>query len=151
MSLVADFIKRFEGYARRLKTGHCTTYLCSAKVLTIGYGSTGRGVKPGIIWSHAQASQRFEEDLQVFAQGVYALSPVLHFETQARQAAVISFAYNCGLTAYKNSTLRRAVNRLDWEEAKRQLMRWTRAGGKVVKGLENRRRAECALVDLDGP
>lgn len=146
MSLVADFIKRFEGYARRLKTGHCTTYLCSAGVLTIGYGSTGRGVKPGVIWSKEKADARFAQDLEEFAKGVYALSPVLHWETEQRQAAIISFAYNCGLAAYKNSTLRRAVNRLDWPEAQRQLMRWTRAGGRVVKGLENRRRAECALI-----
>ena len=149
MSLVAEFIKRFEGYAKRLRTGHCTTYLCSAKVLTIGYGSTGRGVTPGAIWSQARASERFEEDLQQFAREVFALSPVLHFETEARQAAIVSFAYNCGIKAYRHSSLRRAVNRLDWDEAKRQLMKWTRAGGSVVKGLENRRRAECALVDLE--
>ena len=146
MSLVADFIKRFEGYARKLKTGHCTTYLCSAGVLTIGYGSTGRGVKPGVIWSREKADARFAQDLEEFAKGVYALSPVLHWETEERQAAIVSFAYNCGLVAYKNSTLRRAVNRLDWPEAQRQLMRWTRAGGRVVKGLENRRLAECALI-----
>lgn len=146
MSLVADFIKRFEGYAKRLRTGHCTTYLCSAGVLTIGYGSTGRGVKPGVIWSKEKADARFAQDLEEFAKGVYAISPVLHWETEQRQAAIISFAYNCGLAAYKNSSLRRAVNRLDWPEAQRQLMRWTRAGGRVVKGLENRRRAECALI-----
>ena len=147
MSLVADFIKRFEGYARRLKTGHCTPYLCSAGVLTIGYGSTGRGVKPGVIWSRERAAARFRADLEQFAQGVYAPSPTLLWEPEGRQAAVVSFAYNCGLAAYRNSTLRRAVQRQDWPEAQRQLMRWTRAGGKVVKGLENRRRAECALIE----
>lgn len=149
MSLVTDFIKRFEGYAKRLRTGHCTTYLCSAKVLTIGFGSTGRGVKPGVIWSREKADARFEEDLDIFAQGVFGLSPALMFESEGRQAAVISFAYNCGLKAYKNSTLRRAVNRQDWPEAQRQLMKWTRAGGKVVQGLVNRRRAEVALIELD--
>lgn len=151
MSLVASFIQRFEGYAKRLKDGYCTTYLCSAKVLTIGWGSTGEGVTPGAIWSRARADTRFAQDLASFAQGVYALSPVLHFETEARQAAIISFAYNCGLGAYRNSTLRRAVNRLDWPEAQRQLMKWTRAGGRVVRGLEVRRRAECELIDIDNP
>lgn len=146
-NLVTRFIQRFEGYARRLRTGHCTTYLCSAGVLTIGYGSTGRGVTPGVIWSQAQATARFEQDLQQFARGVYQLSPTLRDEAEPRQAAIVSFAYNCGLKAYQHSSLRRAVNRQDWEEAKRQLMKWTRAKGRVVAGLENRRRAECALVD----
>ena len=148
MSLVADFIKRFEGYAKRLKNGYCTTYLCSAKVLTIGYGSTGEGVRPGVIWSERKAAERFDADLMKFARGVFDLSPVLYFETEARQAAVISFAYNCGLGAYRTSTLRKAVNRLDWTEAQRQIKRWNRAGGKVVRGLTIRREAEAALMEL---
>lgn len=147
MSIVAKFIQRFEGYAKRLKDGRCTTYLCGAKVLTIGWGSTGRGVTPGVVWTPEQAQRRFEQDLDKFAKGVFALSPTLHFESEGRQAAIISFAYNCGLNAYKNSTLRRAVNRMDWPEARRQLMKWTRAGGKVVPGLVTRRRAECALTE----
>lgn len=149
MSLVAEFIKRFEGYAKRLKDGYCTPYLCSAKVLTIGYGSTGRGVVAGVIWSHARASKRFEKDLEEFSAGVYVLSPVLYFESEGRQAAIVSFSYNCGLTAYRNSTLRRAVNRLEWEEAQRQILRWNRAGGRVVRGLTLRRQAEAELMDLE--
>ena len=146
--MIVEFIKRFEGYARRLNDGRCTTYLCSAKVLTIGYGSTGSGVAPGVIWTREQADKRFHRDLEKFAQGVFELSPTLQFESDGKQAAIISFAYNCGLGAYQRSSLRRAVNRQDWPEAQRQLMKWTVAGGKVVQGLVNRRRAECALIDL---
>lgn len=149
MSLVAKFIQRFEGYAKRLKSGYCTTYLCSAGVLTIGFGSTGRGVKPGIIWSRQQAEARFEQDLAGFSRQVFNLSPGLHLEPEARQAAIVSFSYNVGTTAYRHSTLRRVVDRQDWEEAKRQLMRWTRAKGRVVPGLFNRRAAECVLIDTD--
>lgn len=145
--LVVGVIRRFEGYARRLPTGDCAAYLCSAGVPTIGWGSTGPGVRLGTVWSRERAAQRFDADLAAFTLGVYALSPGLATESAGRQAAIVSFAYNCGLTAYRHSTLRRAVNRGDWEEAKRQLMRWTRAGGRVVRGLESRRRAECALID----
>lgn len=148
MSLVVDLIKRFEGYAKRLRSGHCTTYLCSAGVLTIGYGATGRGVTPGVIWSREKAEARFDSDLNTFAVGVYQLSPTLMFESDGRAAAITSFSYNCGIKAYRNSTLRRVVNRQDWTEAQRQLMKWTRAKGKVVPGLVNRRRAESALIDL---
>lgn len=149
MSIAAAFIKRFEGYAKRLKDGYCTTYLCSAKVLTIGYGSTGDGVRSGVIWSERKASARFERDLSKFSEGVFALSPVLHFESESRQAAIVSFAYNLGLGAYRTSTLRKAVNRLDWPEAQRQVLRWNRAGGKVVRGLTIRREAEAALMEID--
>jgi lysozyme len=147
MSLAAAFIKRFEGYARRLPDDRCVPYLCSAKVLTIGYGSTGEGVRPGAVWTRGQADARFQKDLAKFAAGVFALSPGLRDATEGQQAAIISFAYNLGLGAYKNSTLRRVVNREDWPEAQRQLMRWTRAGGKVVRGLVIRRQAEAALID----
>ena len=148
MSLVADFIKRFEGYAKRLPDDRCVPYMCSAKVLTIGYGSTGEGVHPGSVWTRGQADARFQRDLGKFTASVFELSPGLRDSTEGQQAAIVSFAYNCGLAAYKNSTLRRAVNREDWPEAQRQLMRWTRAGGKVVRGLVIRRRAEAALIDL---
>jgi lysozyme len=148
MSLAADFIKRFEGYARRLADDRCVPYLCSAKVLTIGYGSTGEGVRPNVVWTRRQADARFELDLGKFAAGVFELSPGLRDATEGKQAAIISFAYNLGLGAYKNSTLRRAVNREDWPEAQRQLMLWTRAGGQVVRGLVIRRQAEAELIDL---
>lgn len=148
MNLIERFIQQAEGYAKRLPDGSCTTYLCSAKVLTIGFGSTGRGVTPGVIWTRQQAEIRFQQDLTSFSKGVFALSPSLQAETAGKQAAIISFAYNLGLNSYKNSTLRRTVERQDWDETKRQLMRWVRAGNKEVKGLVLRRQAECALIDL---
>ena len=147
MSLVARFIQQFEGYAKRLPSGNCTTYLCSAKVLTIGFGSTGQGISPGTVWTRQQAEARFAKDLDTFAQGVFAMSPTLMWEPEGRQTAIISFAYNCGLTAYKNSTLRKAVNRQDWPEARRQLMKWTRARGQVIPGLVARRQAEASMTE----
>lgn len=147
MSILVNLIKRFEGYAKALKDGRCTTYLCSANVVTIGYGSTGRDIVPGIVWTKEQAERRLQSDLVAFSRGVFALSPGLREESEGKQAAIISFAYNCGLNAYKNSSLRKAVNREDWDEAKRQLLRWNKAGGRVVRGLTIRREAEAALLD----
>lgn len=147
MPILVNFIKRFEGYAKRLANGNCTTYLCSANVVTIGYGATGEGVYPGVVWSREKAEQRLELDLGRFSVGVFQLSPGLREESESKQAAIISFAYNCGLNAYKNSSLRKAVNREDWEEAQRQLLRWNKAGGKVVRGLTIRRQAEAVLLD----
>jgi GH24 family phage-related lysozyme (muramidase) len=139
-------IRRFEGYAKRLASGACTTYLCSAGVVTIGYGSTGRGVWPGMVWSKTRAEQRLQTDLSMFAGKVAALSPSLEGATEGQQAAIISMAYNCGLAAYRDSTLRKCVNRDDWEGAKRQLLRWDKVRGKPVRGLTIRRQAEAELL-----
>ena len=43
-------------------------------------------------------------------------------------------------------TLRRKINALDWEGAKRELMRWNKAGGRVLAGLTRRRQAEVELI-----
>lgn len=147
MSLLVDLVKRFEGYAKALPDGGCTTYLCAAGVLTIGYGTTGKDIVPGMRWTREQAESRLAADLAKFRRGVIELSPVLAEESEARQTAIISFAYNCGLGAYRDSTLRKCVNREDWEGAQRQIMRWNKAGGRVLRGLTLRREAERDLLE----
>jgi lysozyme len=38
------------------------------------------------------------------------------------------------------------VNDGDWEDVPPQLMRWNKAGGRVLKGLTLRRQSEGALI-----
>ena len=63
--------------------------------------------------------------------------------TDGQWVAVTSLAYNAGTRAICNSTLVRQINAGQpagvWCK---QLLRWNRAGGKVVRGLTNRRKAE---------
>jgi hypothetical protein len=40
------------------------------------------------------------------------------------------------------------INAGQHEQVQGQMKRWTRAGGKVLKGLERRRKAEAALYEL---
>jgi lysozyme len=142
-----ELIKRFEGYAKKLSSGDCTTYLCSAGVLTIGYGSTGKGVYAGVVWTKDYALARMTDHVREFALAVLKLSPVLAAdENSNRLIAITSFAYNLGTSAYQNSTLRRAVDRQDWERAKREIKRWNRAGGRVVAGLVVRREIEASML-----
>lgn len=61
-------------------------------------------------------------------------------------AAVLSFAYNCGLAALRASTLRRKLNAGDLPGARRELLKWVRGGGRVLPGLVLRRQAEAALL-----
>jgi lysozyme len=63
------------------------------------------------------------------------------------RAAVLSWAYNVGSDAACKSTLMRRLNAGDIAGACAELSRWTMAGGKVVKGLVNRRVHERALCE----
>jgi lysozyme len=60
--------------------------------------------------------------------------------------ALTSFAFNVGVGALNKSTLLKKVNANPNDPTIRnEFMRWTRAGGKVLKGLVTRREAEANL------
>jgi GH24 family phage-related lysozyme (muramidase) len=143
-------IRPFEGYARRLPDGGCAAYpdpATKADPWTIGYGSTGPDISPDTRWTHEQALSALRTHATQFAMGVLSLSPTLATEPDRRIAALISFAYNCGLGNYRISTLRRRVNQRDWLEAAREIMKWNKAAGRVMSGLTRRRAAEAALLN----
>lgn len=131
-----ELIKRFEGL--RLKA-----YLCPAGVWTCGYGSTGADVNQSTVWTKEQAEQRMIKDCAKFLDASRKLCPDA---TIIQLCAIASFAYNVGIGNLKSSTFRRVFNRGDIEGAKKQLLRWNRAGGKVLKGLKIRRQVEADLL-----
>ncbi len=57
----------------------------------------------------------------------------------------MSFAYNCGVQAFKNSTLLKKINANQLDEVPNQLMKWINANGKALPGLWRRRLAEALL------
>ena len=60
--------------------------------------------------------------------------------------ALVSFAYNLGLGALKESTLLKKVNSNPCDEnISYQFNRWTKAGGKELSGLVKRRKEEGNL------
>lgn len=59
-------------------------------------------------------------------------------------AMAISLAYNIGGTRYCTSTVARRFNAGDWQGACEAFLMWNKAGGKVVRGLVNRRKDETA-------
>jgi lysozyme len=137
-----DLIANFEGL--RLKP-----YLCSAGVPTIGYGSTfyenGSKVKlTDMPITKLRAEQLLKNTADKFAERVAVLitKPV----TQNQFNALVSFAFNVGVSALKVSTLLKLVNNNpnDANIAK-EFMRWNKAGGRVVQGLTNRRIKESAI------
>jgi GH24 family phage-related lysozyme (muramidase) len=142
-------IKPFEGYAVKLPDGGCTAYPdpgTGGHPWTIGYGSTGPNIVKGTVWTHAQAEKALEEHILYFASNLLILSPTLARALPRRFAAVISFAYNCGLGNYRISTFKRRVDAEDWEDAAYEIQKWNKAAGRVLPGLTRRRKAEAALL-----
>lgn len=67
----------------------------------------------------------------------------------ARKAALVSFSYNVGVSAFCGSTLVRKLNAGDTVGACNELPKWNKAGGVVWPGLVKRREAERQLC-LEG-
>jgi lysozyme len=65
--------------------------------------------------------------------------------TDNQFAALVSFAYNCGVGNLKSSSLLKHFNSGKIQEAAQEFLRWTKAKGVVMPGLVRRREAEKAL------
>jgi lysozyme len=138
-------LKKFEGC--KLKA-----YRCPAGVWTIGYGHTSAAGAPevvqGMTITKAEANDILRRDLVKYEQGVEAL--VKQPLTQNQFDVLVDFAYNAGIGALKSSTLLKKVNAADFDAVPAELMKWTKGGGKVLRGLVARRRAEAGWWrDLD--
>ena len=87
---------------------------------------------------------RLAKDVASFAAKVSAViggAPT----SQNQFDAMVSFAYNVGVTNLANSTLLRLHKAGDFAGAQQQFGRWNKAAGKVLPGLTKRRAAEAAL------
>ena len=65
--------------------------------------------------------------------------------TAGQHAALTSFAFNCGTGALRTSTLLRLFESGDIQGAADQFRAWIYAGGKVSRGLQQRREEERAM------
>jgi GH24 family phage-related lysozyme (muramidase) len=119
-------------------------YLCSAGVWTIGWGSTGKDIRRGLVWSQAQCDARFVRDLNTFAVGVDNLLKG-SVTSQKQFDALVSFAYNCGLGNLASSTLLKKHKAGDFAGAQAEFQRWNKGGGKELKGLTIRRKTEAKI------
>lgn len=68
--------------------------------------------------------------------------------TQNQFDALVCFTYNLGLGCLQRSTLRQKLNRGDKDGAIESWLKYNKAGGKVFKGLDRRRKAEVKLFLL---
>jgi lysozyme len=113
-------------------------------VPTIGFGTTD-GVKIGDKTTPPAALERALKDATKFEGALKTCVKVpLH---QWEYDAYVSMTYNIGPAAFCGSTLVRLLNSNDYAGACAQISRWTRAGGRVVQGLVNRRAKERAMCE----
>jgi lysozyme len=82
-------------------------------------------------------------DLDRFERGVEKLCPVPL--TQGMFDSLTSFSFNVGLGTLQRSTLRQKLLRGDKAGAAEELLKYCMAGGKILKGLQNRRIDERAM------
>ena len=126
-------------------------YICPAGYPTIGYGTVWKPDGSKVTMEHPPISKETAEAWLVhelrhnYLAGVLKASPGLLARPRAL-GAMTDFAYNLGVARYRASTLRKRVDDGDWEDAKAQLMLWTRGAGRVLPGLVRRRAAEAALL-----
>ncbi|MGF7157599.1 hypothetical protein GGR09_000961 [Bartonella heixiaziensis] len=90
-----------------------------------------------------QAEEILCEDLKQFENAVEKAVRVSL--TDCQFAALVSFCYNVGTTAFCNSTLLKKLNKGDYEAVPTELQKWNKVGGKPLQGLANRRAAESGL------
>jgi lysozyme len=147
-----QLIKHFEGC-------HLKPYLCPALLWNVGYGhvlypeqnrlplaqrkSYNLKIEHFRNWEQSEVDALLKQDLQRFERGVlrYITVPLKQNEFDA----LVSFSFNLGLGTLQRSSIRSKLNRGDKEGAIDTLLKYCRAGGKILRGLERRRAAEADL------
>lgn len=135
-----ELIKRFEGFSAK-------PYLCPGNVYTIGYGTT-KGINaqtPSI--SREEAETLLREDILEYESAVNRLVKVELNQNQFD--ALVSWTYNLGEGNLRRSTLLRKLNAGDYGIIPSEMLKWNRAGGKILRGLTRRRTAEAELWQQD--
>lgn len=134
-----DLICRFEGFSPVI-------YICPAGYPTIGYGhliteANKEKFLDGV--DEDEALELLRKDVAVAERAVLRLITVPL--TQGQFDALVSFTFNLGAGALQRSTLRHKINREEHDDVPAELMKWVWAGGRKLKGLVKRRKAEIYL------
>lgn len=128
-------------------------YRDSANLLTIGVGHllTREELQSGMIegigrWTEgitaAEADTLLQRDLAIAEA---AVTDAVAVDLSANQYdALVSYVFNVGVQAFRDSTLLRLLNEGNYAAVPGQLRRWVHAGGKVDPGLIRRRESEIA-------
>ena len=139
---VIKLIKHHEGVRAK-------PYKCPAGLWTVGVGHLiGDGKTLPASWNKTFTQEEIDgilkHDLNRFELGVSKMLPNVPLR-QHEFDSLVSFCFNLGLGCFQRSTIRQALLRGDKEAAMESLIKYCRAGGKILKGLQNRRLDERKL------
>jgi lysozyme len=134
-------ITQFEGEILKV-------YLDPVGLPTVGVGHL---VKPnekdvyplGKKITKAESQDLLSKDLARFEGSINSLVKVPL--TQNQFDALVSLVFNIGTSAFQNSSVLRRLNEKNYQAAADAFLMWVKSQGKVLRGLQNRRRAERAL------
>jgi lysozyme len=137
-------IKHHEGIRNR-------PYRCPAGLWTVGVGHLiGDGKSLPKSWDRLFTKEEIDgilkRDLRRFELGVRKMLPNVPLR-QSEFDALVSFCFNLGLGCFQRSTIRQALLRGDKKTAMESLLKYCRAGGKILRGLQIRRLDEKALFE----
>jgi lysozyme len=93
--------------------------------------------------SPATGEQLLSRDMWAARHAVALM--VTHTLNEYQFAALTDFVFNVGAANFKHSTLLSVLNESRFDEVGDQLKRWVVAGGRPVKGLEDRRFRDAEL------
>jgi len=147
LALCIAIVKPFEGCAKRIG-GLIHPYLdklAKPPVWTRGYGRTYGITESSPAITPQEAERELGQGLTAYATQCMRLAPAGLVDKPACLAAVTSWAWNCGVGAFKVSRLRRAINECRWADAAEYIRKPNTAGGVVLRGLTRRREAERGL------
>lgn len=147
VDLAVALIKPFEGLHKVKPDGLVYPYLdtlAKPAVWTRAYGRTYGITEDSPPITKQEALEELKEGVYNYGMKCVAYSPVL-LKHPTKLAAITSWAWNCGVGAYKVSRLRKAINQEDWNTAVVLLGKPNTAGGVVYRGLTRRREAEQKL------
>jgi lysozyme len=143
VSIAIPIIKNFESFA-----AHAYPDPPNSGKFSIGYGHQ---IKPGEPYGPDSTISQDEAEqlLRIDIGGAYnCVSQNVTADLSPNQtAALISFAYNVGCGAFRQSTMLRLLNDGDIEGAAAQFPQWIHAGGLVNTGLVSRRDQEQELFN----
>jgi len=135
------FIAKLEGLETK-------AYKDIVGVPTVCYGET-RGVKMGDTYTKEQCFAMLEEGVADFYNKIQPCMTNKDIPIGV-QASLLELGYNVGVGAVCKSTMMKLANQGKYKEACRELDKWIRAGGKPIKGLQNRRAESKIQLCLKG-
>lgn len=140
LDIAVPFVGKWEGL-------RLNAYQDIIGVWTVCYGET-KGVRPGDSYTKAQCDAMFSRELIDYRERLhvaFTTDTKTNRLPATRDVAYTSLAYNAGVSAVSKSTAVKRLNNGDIKGGCAAIGWWNKAGGRVIRGLVNRRVEDTAL------